>query len=200
MTPKLLPFAKPLKDEAKAAGYDKETDPAGYRKYCQEKGAGERAKDPKHWVRKWREQVDKLEESDEYPLVLIVDDCRYPNEQQASEKDDAIYIFVNEGDRILEDPKGEWRNHESEVMADEAKAWKIDLWPHHIYNSGTKEEFLAEIAQVAPTWLECWDCDCAVCVALRVNEPCEAQAVIETLRQILEDSDENSEDADTGTD
>lgn len=118
------PFAGPLKKYVSdVLGYTKETHPDEYREYCQRVGAEERQKNPDHWVNLWmRDMLSEWAEemtNSERPVLYLVDDVRYPNEIETLRKDDvnAILLFVKHGKRQIEDPTGEWRNHESEKLA-----------------------------------------------------------------------------------
>ncbi len=125
-TPVVLPLAAPLKEAAAEAGFPKDTDPEGYRLYCQEHGAAERAKDPDHWLKLWYDMyldamMRELGTTGEY--VVIVDDVRYPNELNLiNQMENSTSIFVSEGSRsaTLEDANAEWRSHHSEYLANDA--------------------------------------------------------------------------------
>ena len=116
----ILPFAGPLKRAAEAAGCGKAENPEGYRKYCQTHGAGERAKNPDHWLNLWEADLKNLAKAsyeEDRPLLVLADDVRYENELKLLIQHRAVVAFVKHGSRTIEDPNGEWRQHESEHLA-----------------------------------------------------------------------------------
>lgn len=127
MSPVILPFAKAIKDEAERHGLSKELNPEGYRTFCQDIGASRRAEDPDYWIKQFNQELIKLQEKDNEMMndptrlwretVVIVDDCRYLNELEYGRKIGAQLIFISSGGRQLSDNDAEWRNHESEVVA-----------------------------------------------------------------------------------
>ncbi len=132
-------FASPLKEAvAKEHGHDdwrkfKEQMPEVYRDECQRIGAEKREQDPEHWVNLWCESLQKLmNEELERPntdlgweeTLVIVDDCRYPNELEAAKKFHALTMFVYAGARCADLPEADadWRAHESEEMSQKIEA------------------------------------------------------------------------------
>lgn len=117
----ILPFAKPLKDEAQANGFGKEENPEGYRKFCQEEGAARRTENPNYWLDQWYLQLKELTDAEREggwnPVLVIADDVRYENELAAIRKNNGIVCFLNPGDRVLPEADAEWRTHESEMLA-----------------------------------------------------------------------------------
>lgn len=77
----VLPFAKPLKDAAKALGWNGEKDAKG-RRLLQLLGTecGRKCIDDNLWVNKWRHVVDSIEHEFD---VVICDDLRFLNEHTA---------------------------------------------------------------------------------------------------------------------
>lgn len=124
--PVIIPFAKSLKDEAKSLGYDKDTDPENYRKFCQKLGAERRKENEDYWVTRTfgeiqeymvKELDNKKQNKDHWEYVIIQDDVRYMNELALGRDLVATQIFIDSGNRRLEDQDGEWRTHESETLA-----------------------------------------------------------------------------------
>lgn len=116
--PIMLPFAGPLKEEAEAKGFGKDTDPEGYRKYCQEVGHAKREENQDHWVNLWRSKIEALRAEDsESERVIIVDDCRYLNELAAVQELGGVVWFIHSGTRELIEHDAPWRQHDSEAMA-----------------------------------------------------------------------------------
>ncbi len=115
----IRPFAYPLKKYVvEDLGYSKEKHPDEYRKHCQEVGAAKRAEDPDHWLNLWEDSIKDLSLIDcDKPLLVLVDDVRYQNELDLLVKSSAVVSFVRHGKREIDDPRGEWRNHESEDLA-----------------------------------------------------------------------------------
>lgn len=130
LNPVILPFAKPLKDAAEAAGFTKDKDPEGYRNYCQTHGDECRRSDPDYFVKKWMETVDKLAFQESLALegytetgpvwretVVIVDDCRFINELAHAAEYNAKTVFVTPGKRLIGTEDKEWTAHVSEQLA-----------------------------------------------------------------------------------
>lgn len=145
--PILLPFAKPLKDMAKEKGYDKDTMPEEYRKFCQEYGSQKREEDEDYWVNLWYDEVKRIFEADsDSERVVIVDDCRYPNELQLIHELNGTTLFIHSGERELPDANAEWRNHESEVLANSLDNSDdtdlLDVCTFHIANDGSLAQYL----------------------------------------------------------
>lgn len=118
----ILPFAKPLKDEAEARGFGKESNPEEYRKFCQEHGAEMRAQDSNYWLDRWYtmlKDVKDRESADEFngPVLVIADDVRYENELHAIRGNDGKVVYLTPGDRVLPEADAAWRTHESESLA-----------------------------------------------------------------------------------
>lgn len=118
----VLPFAKPLKDEAAEKGFGKESNPEGYREFCQEHGAKKRAEDTNYWLDKWYvmlKDIQAKEADDTFtkPVLVIADDVRYENELHAIRGNGGLVLYLTPGDRTLEDASAEWRKHESEALA-----------------------------------------------------------------------------------
>ena len=187
LTPVILPFAKAIKDAALAAGLTKEANPTEYRAFCQNEGGGRRAVEPDYWVNKFLESWKELETTEKATLdsdnlfsetVVIVDDCRYPNELAAAKKIGAITVFISRDGRTLDDSNGEWRKHESEQMAND----KDNNDPAHkgltswvVRNGVAESVFTEKIKYRCQTWL--WidavamaGCDCDGCKLLKADD------------------------------
>jgi len=128
--PVLLPFADGIKKQAAAKGITKEKDSSIYRDFCQELGATKRAEDPDYWVVKSYEAIqeymikeldNKAAKKTNYEYVIIQDDVRYMNELAFGRDLVATQIFISHGIRKLEEHKAEWRNHESEQLANKVE-------------------------------------------------------------------------------
>lgn len=186
--PVILPFAKSIKDEAAAAGLSKDTDPHGYRKYCQDIGEGKRKEDPDYWLnlfkKKWKELLDKDSKNsqDENKLwretVVIVDDCRYLNELNFGRTSGAVTVFLSRGSRELFEQSGEWRQHESEVMANLTENGHKDyvqMFDWIVKNEGSVEDLHAKLVDRLPIWLGISPsayatCDCLGCTKAKRDE------------------------------
>jgi hypothetical protein len=162
-------FATPLKEAvAKENGYDdwrkfKEEKPDLYRTQCQQIGAERRAENPDHWVNLWCEKLNYLMTEEltqnagdlweEY--LIIVDDCRYPNELEAAKKFEALTMFVYAGSRVAEIPEANaaWRAHESEEMSQKVEAFLPDyqnLFDWSIFNDKDIKSLEAKLDERMP--------------------------------------------------
>jgi hypothetical protein len=128
--PVIVPFADSLKKAAADLGYSKETKPDEYRKFCQELGASKRKENPEYWIEKTFEtiqeymlkEVDNKAENKKYwEYVIIQDDVRYMNEIALGRELAATQIFIDSGGRTLSEENAEWRNHESEKLANDVE-------------------------------------------------------------------------------
>lgn len=184
MNPVIVPFAKAIKDAAVAAGLSKDADPKAYRDYCQKIGAQRRAEDQDYWVKAFAstlmdlqlKDMEKMNDPEAFwkETVVIVDDCRYLNEINFGRTIGATVMFVSAGDRKLEDHEAEWRNHESEEVANKNdsgdKDYK-DMFQWWINNDSSEKKFLEKLTDRFPIMLgltpHSWSdqCDCAGCQA-----------------------------------
>ena len=189
MNPVILPFAKAIKDAAEMAGLSKDADPKKYRDFCQDIGAAKRAEDPDHWVKMFmnslldiqKKDVENMNDPDTFwkERVVIVDDCRYLNEINFGRAIGAEVMFISSGDRKLEDHDAEWRNHESESVANNyengEKDYK-DMFEWVIHNDGSAAAFERKLNERFPIMLglspHTWGdkCDCAGCAAFYRDE------------------------------
>lgn len=157
MKPIFLPFAKPIKDKAAAEGYTKEDAPQEYRAYCQLMGETKRKDDPDYWIKAWKEELLKQELREKKDLnenlkhwerVIIVDDCRYPNEIQTCKELGAILCFVSHGGRSIEDEDSDWREHESETWSnnieEQGYSEEIDYWLENNLSERIFEEVIRQ--------------------------------------------------------
>lgn len=181
----IKPFAGPLKHHVEfELGYSKEKFPEEYRQLCQKVGAEERQKNPDHWVTLWT--LDMLHEyeqemaNSERPVLYLVDDVRYANEIATLKKNaiNATILFVKHGNRKIEDPDGEWRNHESEILANEYETkdnnyLKTTIGYDFVIHNDKSEEEINKWATLFVTYLSNLDpCLCENCVAnYEMREP-----------------------------
>mgnify|MGYP003116410916 CR=1 FL=1 len=164
LVPKLISFAGPLKEEAAAKGYDKETHPKEYREYCQTIGVLKREEDPDYWVEKFEDELENIAVQETKDLrsgksywerCVIVDDCRFLNELNVGRKWNARLIFMCYGEREMKDPNGEWRNHESEALANrvvEGDEEYRNMFSHIVINNKTEKELKEKTEFMAPIW------------------------------------------------
>lgn len=203
--PVMLPFAGMLKDEVKSMGYTKETHPKEYRELCQKLGSEKRAEDPDYWVNKFRDRlmeiktddVDRLEANPKgwSEKVVLVDDCRYMNEVALGRELRALQIFVSRGKRELEDQHGEWRNHESEAMANHIEAGDkdyTDIFHYRIINDGSLTTYKNKAAELFDEWITIAGdmgpmCNCQVCQSHRFDQDIDINKVIDDLVNLIEE-------------
>jgi hypothetical protein len=162
--PVMLPFAKSLKEEAENAGFPKETNPDEYRKFCQELGAAKRKEDPEYWINKTFERIqelmvkevdNKLEKKPYWEYVIIQDDVRYMNEIALGRELAATQLFIDSGGRTLPENDAEWRQHESEELANKVEdsfglpnSQYEDIFDFIVVNNETKAELKADIVEM----------------------------------------------------
>lgn len=188
LKPVLLSFAKSIKDEAAAAGLTKESHPVEYRAFCQSIGETKRKQDPDYWIKKFKEQWLELYDKDNKAAqcmdklwketVVIVDDCRYLNELNLSKQIGAKTVFISKGTRDLAEAKAEWRQHESEDMANQYELGNKDyqdLFNYVVKNEGDLDEFKDKITDRLQLWLDISpqsyaECDCLACQKMRKDE------------------------------
>lgn len=125
-TPVILPFARALKEEATALGFDKLVNPVGYREYCQVNGAAKRKENPDHWVeltsatiRSYlKKERTSQQNKDVVPAkyLIVQDDLRYMNEIGLGMELNSFRIFLSAGAREIQEPGADWRAHESELL------------------------------------------------------------------------------------
>jgi len=163
--PIFLPFAGPIKEEAKEKGYSKDKNSIEYRDYCQKMGAALRADDSDYWVNKWASQVQeviKLEAEDiergekYWERVILVDDCRYLNEVAKGRDYDSIQIFISNGEREIDDQEADWRFHESERMANNIEAKDPNykgIFSTILLNDGNLDDLKSVIEIYSEVWL-----------------------------------------------
>jgi hypothetical protein len=170
--PVLLPFADAIKKQAAEAGITKEKDSTTYRDFCQQLGASKRAEDPEYWVVRSYETIQEymIKELDNkaagkpnFEYVIIQDDVRYMNELAFGRELAATQIFLSQGFRKLEEDKAEWRNHESETLANSVedsfknntKKNEFDeLFDIIVQNDGDLEDLEYLTKQATEYWME----------------------------------------------
>lgn len=162
--PVIVPFAKSLKNEALERGYTKDDNPEKYRAFCQEWGAKRRLEDSDYWVKKTKEEVDRLRDievklrktEDRFEHIIIQDDVRYMNELAFGREVGAYQIFVSCGSRKIPDMLGTWRLHESEELAMKVEAGvksHNDLFHEYLVNYSTMENLIKRIRGRFFTWI-----------------------------------------------
>ena len=198
---RVIPFAKPLKDDAAAEGFTKTQDPDGYRKYCQEVGAEARAKDPNVWLTRWRDLLKETrnnhfnDDTNNKPLLVIADDVRYENELEASSSANGTNVCLSAEDRELEDAGADWRTHESEMLANtmvgNAELAK-QTFDYVVLNNGKPEE--SERWALAMMKLVIGfpgndddQCACEGCNASLENRPVDQDNLANELDNLLKD-------------
>lgn len=204
-TPIILPFAAAIKDEAEKRGYSKDKNPEEYRAFCQTLGSSARSEDADYWVKRFRERVKELYAKEQKDLetdpetwhekVIIVDDCRYMNEVAASRDIRALTIFISPGDRMLIDHGAEWRNHESEDMANRIDAGEKDyqgVFHYFIRNEGTLAEFKEKCSKKFDEWFSILSenlvenlCTCELCMSSREDREPDAKTVFNDIMELM---------------
>ena len=203
----VLPFAKPLKDEAEARGYGKESNPEEYRKFCQEHGAEMRAQNSNHWLDEWYKMVKDIktkESNDEYgaPVLVISDDVRYENELAAIRGNSGLVVYLTPGDRVLDEADAEWRKHESEALANSVlgnRKMHEKMFDYFVINHGEAygmrkwaENFFASIINFpgSPDQV----CTCEGCMHKIENRPVDKDQLNKELDDLLDKLGENLEE------
>ena len=209
---KRVSFASPLKEAVAAEhGYGddwrkfKAEKPEEYRTQCQDIGASRRAEDPDYWVNKWNEKLAELQKEElvgedlggefaEY--LILVDDCRYPNELEAAKKWDALTMFVYAGKRAAKLPEidADWRAHESEEMSQRIEAFTegyTDLFEWSLFNDKGTIELERKINERLPHFLGLHasrygrKCECNECKAFRSD--IQVEELTEHFREALDE-------------
>tara|TARA_R110000824_G_scaffold96585_2_gene231190 strand:+ start:1107 stop:1877 length:771 start_codon:yes stop_codon:yes gene_type:complete len=186
LTPVLLSFATPLKEEAERLGYDKATNLKKYREYCQELGSARREEDSDYWVLRFDEAVRAIKKDEEKSLnnnekfwerVIICDDCRYLNELAYGSMFNASTVFISADGRGDLDLTSKWRMHTSEELArsiDLGNSGEIlRTFTNIIYNDSDDgiQGLEATAKEMTPMWcgltVDCYTdskkCDCPMC-------------------------------------
>lgn len=218
LTPVLLSFASPLKDDAKKKGYGKEVNPKKYREYCQEIGAAMRKGNPDYWVLKFNDYVKAVQKEERnavkqdlkyWERVIIVDDARYINELAYGTLFDASSIFISSKDRNDLDLTAEWRNHESEQLAkaiDNGAAGNVlKKFTNIVFNDEGIEGLRDVAKELTPVWCGltadnyCSDtnvCTCNKCKGITNKDIPNLQDILNNLCDLLflSDPDKDIED------
>ena len=209
--PVMLPFAAALKSEVEAMGITKEKQPEEYRKLCQKLGSDRRREDPDYWVNKFIESAYNIqqEENDDVPeRVIIADDCRYLNEINLAPRFNAFRILITHGNRQIIEQDAEWRNHESEEMAnksEEADKDYVTMYDFIIRNTGTEKALTTKIKDNFPIMVDCMYnkmieplCECELCLATRYDRPvCIERLEEQVLDELTKMFPEEEEDGTT---
>jgi hypothetical protein len=212
---KIKPFAGPLKHHVVTdLGFSKTTHPEEYRLNCQQVGAARRKEDKDYWTNLWLSDMNKefKEEMDkaDRPCLYLVDDVRYANELRLLRKCDAISIFVKHGKRKIEEPSGQWRNHESEDMANLAERSSNEVlydigFDYVLSNDGSSIE-LGKWAEIFVSTIlithKSEACNCEGCQAALENRlpdtdklDKELDDMLNEIRDALKEEDEDNDDA-----
>ena len=224
LTPVLLSFASPLKEEAARKGYGKEVNPKKYRKYCQEIGAARRAEDPDYWVRRFDDKVKKIQAEEQLAVqssgkfwerVIIIDDARYPNELAYGQLYDAASIFISAKGRDDLDLDAPFRQHESELLAQRidngVASSLLRGFDNIIFNDEEGIEGLkASAVEMVPEWCGLTadnycdskdTCTCKSCTGKPSLEDIDLDALLDDLKDLLNfpDPEEDEEDQDEYT-
>lgn len=216
--PVLLSLADGIKDAALELGLTKEEKPKEYREFCQKFGVQKRTEDRDYWVNVLRNKIndqrsleaEALEEDrSHWERVVIIDDVRFMNEVAFGRELGATQIFISSGTRTLIDSDAEWRNHESEMLANNVEANEKnyeEVFQYYIINEGSKKD----LREAAEAWMPVWcgienpkngaeeeNCDCALCTARReTREASKIEIMDDFLRLLIEKlEEENDEDA-----
>jgi len=198
----IVPFAKPLKDEAERLGFGKDKDPKAYREYCQNTGAAKRAEDANHWLDKWYmliREVQKEEHKDDSgtPYLVLSDDVRYENELGAIRKSGGVSVYLEPGDRVLDAASATWRKHESEAMANSVLGNR-DVFQHmfdfFVLNKGEGHNLKPWAARFFKDVVSCPGdlkdrCDCEGCQAALENRPVDTNKLNAELDDLLNEID-----------
>ncbi len=126
-----LSFAGPIKAGCERVGVTKEKNHDEYRELAQRWGKDRRKRNPNHYIMKLGRSIDRIArlEASDYDLldaqdnltcwdetIIIIDDVRYENEVAALHAIGAEIVVVHPGDDRI-DYSEEWRQHESELLA-----------------------------------------------------------------------------------
>ena len=211
-----ISFATPLKETvAKDNGYDdwrkfKKEKPDLYREQCQVIGAERRAEDPDYCVNLWCAKLQELmaEELSQdtgdlwEECLVVVDDCRYPNELEAAKKFEALTMFIYAGPRVAEIPEADaaWRAHESEEMSQKIEAFLPDyqdMFAWSLFNDKDLQKLYAKLDERMPFILGLHgqrygrECLCNECKAFKAD--IQAEELIahfeEAIEEVLNDPD-----------
>jgi hypothetical protein len=217
--PVLLSLADGIKDEAQKLGLTKEEQPKEYRKFCQTFGIEKRNQDRDYWVKVLKDKINHyralevkaMEENNiHWERVVIVDDIRFMNEVALGRELGATQIFISSGRRTLIDSDAEWRNHESEMLANNVEADEKnydEVFEYFLVNEGTEKDLLDSLGK----WMSVWcgirnpkegtdgivkdECDCTICTARRENlAASKADIIDDFLRILIEKMEDKDED------
>jgi guanylate kinase len=204
-TPVILPFAQALKDEAEKRGYSKDKNPEEYRAFCQTLGSEARKEDEDFWVKKFKEKIKFMYEQEQKALAeepdtwhekaIIVDDCRYMNEVAAARELKALTVFVSSGKRELPEEKAEWREHESEAMANAIDGQDknyTEVFDYVIRNEYSERQYKNKVTEKFEEWFHILSeglvgnlCTCEMCIASREDRDPDAERVVQHILDII---------------
>ena len=210
--PELLSFAGSLKEEAKKMGFDKETKPKEYRKFCQKHGQGRREEDPDYWVKIFKKNLNIIRTKEDSDLdnnkkywerCVIVDDCRHANEVELGLKEKATMVFISYGDRPNPKQDEAWMNHESEELnkaIDEHPEKFECVFPYVIDNNGSIADLKVVAEDMTSTWCNVGD------ILIKEDKIKKISRCVEELIDLLfldsleEEEEEDDEDFKHGAD
>ena len=206
----VLPFAGPLKREAKERGFGKEENPEKYREFCQNHGAAMRAEDPRHWLKRWLEDLSDVRQGhfendrSKKPLLVIADDVRYENEHTLISESGGYTFFLTPGDRELPEADAAWRTHESEMMANTLigePTLAKQMFDYVVRNEGSPEDIRKWAAAVMKSLIAFPGdkdavCDCEGCNAQLENRAVDQEKIARELDDLLDDLEDKLGDDD----
>jgi hypothetical protein len=212
LRPHLLSFAGVIKDRALKHGLTKEKDGEEYRNFCQQLGSSRRLEDPEYWIKEFHQEVlairdgesgRMLEQEKYWEDLIIVDDCRYMNEVGYGREQEAVLIFVTPEGRKLPEADAEWRQHESEALANKIISKDkdyMDIFPWMIRNNKSKSVLKSKVASMYTLWcglesdVHYATCDCELCTARRQDRPPDIEKLMsEVLEELMEKYDDEDE-------
>ena len=127
--------------------------------------------------------------------VIIVDDCRYMNEVATARDLKALTVFVSAGDRELPEAKAEWRNHESEAMANalESNDKKYtEVFDYVVRNAFSERQYKNKVTEKFEEWFHILSeglvgnlCSCEMCIASREDRDPDAERVVQHILDII---------------
>ena len=207
LTPVLLAFASPIKEDAVRKGYGKEVNPEKYRKYCQDIGAARRLDDPDYWVLRFDTYVQQIREEERKDLkndkkfwerVIIVDDARYLNELAYGSLYNAATVFISSRDRKDLDLDAMWRDHESEELSrsiDSGTAGNVlKTFTNIVFNDDGIDGFKDVAKELTPVWCgltadtycsKTSTCTCTACNDKRKKDFPKLKTIIDNLIDLL---------------
>jgi hypothetical protein len=213
-SPVIIPFADIIKQEVEKTGITKESNPEQYRIACQVLGSSMRKLNPDYWIIKFEEKLNEIKKLDIENLEIspknwhekcvLVDDCRYLNETNYGRKIDALQIFIAHGKRNLIEHNAEWRNHESEDMANKIESGNLnysEIFHYRLFNETSLSDFKTKATGLFEDWLDYMKaddkkmCSCISCMKYRYDQTLTLSELEKILnkahRKFLESDNDN---------